>query len=314
MSSIDLSKVLSECQFVLVACGAGFSADSSLPVYSDIAQIEVYKKLDLTYHDLCRPNVMLAEGDLNDKELFLGFWANCFNLYRSTTPHRGYDILKKWNNEINVPLEFKLYQQQFLKVNYNRDVHVDDVAGPMFIYTSNVDAHFHRYFEKNQIYEIHGNVEHWQCQNKNCEYCDVQKINDNHVFDVDPSNMKCCLDNFLSCKCGELMRPNVLMFGDEHYVQDEEQEQRYVAWEAAVEHFIKDNKTYGLVILEMGCGTNVPSVRMECEEVLSDTNDKSLLVRINPCDEVNLPHHAVHVQDTSLNTLERLAKQMLFNK
>ena len=30
---------------------------------------------------------------------------------------------------------------------------------PFFAYTSNVDGHFHRIFQDNEIYEIHGSVE-----------------------------------------------------------------------------------------------------------------------------------------------------------
>ena len=43
----------------------------------------------MTYPDLCTPYWID-----NEPELFYGFWGQCFNDYRRTTPHSGYFILK----------------------------------------------------------------------------------------------------------------------------------------------------------------------------------------------------------------------------
>ena len=69
--------------YVIIAAGAGFSADSGLPVYKDIADVDAYKRMNVTYADLCTPDWLQR-----DSEIFFGFWYS-FSLlywYRSTHP------------------------------------------------------------------------------------------------------------------------------------------------------------------------------------------------------------------------------------
>ena len=92
------------------------------------------------------------------------------------------------------------------------------------------------------------------------------------------------------------MRPNVLMFHDtdDNVLRGINiQRERYQAWEALIEEEVATNNM-NLVILELGCGTKVPAVREESEEVLLDTAKKIkshkgsrgsvCLIRINPKD------------------------------
>jgi hypothetical protein len=80
------------------------------------------------------------------------------------------------------------------------------------------------------------------------------------------------------------------------------------------------------VILEFGCGMNVPAVRIEAEEVLADCLDRiqsracgeqdnktggATLVRVNPKDagiEKNeqLQDHVISIFDTSLNVIQSI--------
>ena len=83
--------MLLDADYVLIAAGAGFSADSGLKVYKDIADIEAYRRLKLTYADLCTPDLLQR-----DPEMFFGFWGSCFNDYMQTDPHGGYHICKEW--------------------------------------------------------------------------------------------------------------------------------------------------------------------------------------------------------------------------
>ena len=55
---------LANADVLLVATGAGWSADSGLAIYRDVANIEAYRKRGLTYHDLCNPNVLADEPEL----------------------------------------------------------------------------------------------------------------------------------------------------------------------------------------------------------------------------------------------------------
>jgi hypothetical protein len=88
---VRAAELLMNADYVLIAAGAGFSADSGLPVYKDIANVDAYKRLGLTYADLCTPDWLQRDPDL-----FFGFWGSCFNDYMDTSPHKGYHICKAW--------------------------------------------------------------------------------------------------------------------------------------------------------------------------------------------------------------------------
>ena len=90
---VRAAELLLSADYVLIAAGAGFSADSGLPVYKDIADVDAYKKMDVTYADLCVPDWLMK-----DPEIFYGFWGSCYNDYLGTTPHKGYEIVKEWIN------------------------------------------------------------------------------------------------------------------------------------------------------------------------------------------------------------------------
>jgi hypothetical protein len=90
---VRAAELLMSADFVLIAAGAGFSADSGLPVYKDIANVDAYKRMQVTYSDLCTPDWLQRDPDI-----FFGFWGSCFNDYLDTHPHKGYDICKAWSD------------------------------------------------------------------------------------------------------------------------------------------------------------------------------------------------------------------------
>ena len=92
----DLAKALHSADILLVVTGAGFSADSGLAVYRDVAQVPAYQRLGVSYQDLCQPHWLQ-----NAPSLFYGFWGQCFNDYRNTKPHPGYNIIAQWRNDKN---------------------------------------------------------------------------------------------------------------------------------------------------------------------------------------------------------------------
>ena len=75
---------------------------------------------------------------------------------------------------------------------------------------------------------------------------------------------------------GELLRPNVLMFGDAecNYSVMSEQDQAYKEWLAALPDGVR------LVVLEIGAGTAIPTIRDMAAFVAEQR--KAILVRINP--------------------------------
>jgi len=159
---------------------------------------------------------MLCDPSLLDQnsELFFGFWGQCFNDYRTTKPHPGYEIIKSWKEIV-----YKKYNPELPK--------------PFFIYSSNVDAHFHTAgFAADEIYEIHGDIEHWQC-GKPCEKTRHVAPKD-LTFKIDKETMLAKDDtkmpesnpesepvsgilwsnNPRCLKCKYYARPHILMFGD----------------------------------------------------------------------------------------------------
>lgn len=177
--------VIRNADVLLLCTGAGFSADSGLAVYEDVARVKAYADLGLTYHDVCRPDWLREHP-----ELFWGFWGQCFNDYRSTAPHEGYEIVDRWASRLRDStigatirertrqLEEAVAGNKAALARLGKDAEasdevgrssqeppfpVEDVAGGFFAFTSNVDAHHYDWFRAGEIRECHGNVELFQC-------------------------------------------------------------------------------------------------------------------------------------------------------
>jgi len=89
----------------------------------------------------------------------------------------------------------------------------------------------------------------------------------------------------LCIHCGKLARPAILMFGDWKWAGTNDQQTGYYSWKRLTENILANNPKKKLVIVEIGCGLNVPTVRHESESWLSKKDiDQSqiTLIRINP--------------------------------
>lgn len=89
--------------------------------------------------------------------------------------------------------------------------------------------------------------------------------------------------------CNGPARPRVLMFNDSHWVSDFEQESRFQQWrEVLVDVGRSLNVSHGrmmrLLILEIGCGGRVPTVRSTCESTALQLKSAAdvTVARINP--------------------------------
>ncbi len=118
-------------------------------------------------------------------------------------PHRGFDILQRWAETL------------------------DSVS---FVFTSNVDGQFQQAgFERDRVIECHGSISHLQCT----EPCS------NEIWSADDLDVEVDMESFRAVSelpacphCGALARPNVLMFGDWHWIpgRTAAQEQRFSDW------------------------------------------------------------------------------------
>jgi len=246
---LSAQKVISEADAILITAGAGIGVDSGLPdfrgnegfwkAYPPIA------KLGISFVEMANPSWFSQ-----NPKLAWAFYGHRLNLYRNTIPHTGFDLLlnlaEKKNN------------------NY-------------FVFTSNVDGQFQKAgFSEDKIEECHGSINHFQC----AEPCG-QKIwdaKDIEVF-VDEDNFQ-AQDPLPACSyCGEVARPNILMFGDWSWIGSRSQRQSdYLnSWCTQV-----DNNNLKLVIIELGAGTAVATVRYTSENIARQY--RATLIRINPRD------------------------------
>lgn len=135
------------------------------------------------------------------------------------------------------------------------------------VFTSNVDGQFQRAgFE--HVAEVHGSIHHLQC----VEPCTDDIWPAEIEVEVDPETMR-AVGGLPSCRnCGGLARPNILMFGDHSWVADRSQValDELTAWRRG---------RRGLVVVELGAGSAVPTVRRQAELASAATG---ALIRINP--------------------------------
>lgn len=226
---------------LLIAAGAGMGVDSGLPDFRGNEGFwkayPPFRKLGLSFVQMANPQWFRT-----DPAQAWGFYGHRRNLYRATTPHRGFAILQLWARRMP--------------------------AGH-FVFTSNVDGHFQRAgFAEEQIVECHGSLEHEQCQRR----CGGQIWPAGAAeIDIDESTFRAREPLPRCATCSGVARPNVLMFGDGGWLEDrsEEQYRRYQTWLWQV-------AGKRLAIVECGAGVAVPTVRWECERL------GGTLVRINP--------------------------------
>ena len=129
-------------------------------------------------------------------------------------------------------------------------------------------------FHEEKIWEVHGSIHYFQCT-QNCT---------NAIWDAKEEKVYVDMKKFqarnlpLCPKCGEVARPNILMFGDWGWNdgRSNAQEQRYRKWIKQIE---RSNQK--LAIIEMGAGTAIPTVRMVGDN-LSKHLPNASLIRINP--------------------------------
>ena len=263
--SCDLEPLLNQAAQALrgadglyIGVGAGMGVDSGLPdfrgkegfwnAYPPVAQ------LGLSFSEMADPSWFDR-----DPEFAWGFYGHRLNLYRATKPHEGFDILRRWG---------------------------EAMPGGAFVFTSNVDGHFQKAgFDVTQVNEHHGSINHLQCV-ENCGQEIWPAMNFQVV--VDESTLRAA-SPLPSCPaCGQLARPNILMFGDCCWdpSRSDKQKIRHDKW-------LRKQEEGKMILIEIGAGMDIPSVRYQCEAVLLDKRGK--LIRINirdsevPVGNISLP-------------------------
>ncbi len=240
MRACDLIR---EADGLVIAAGAGMGVDSGLPDFrGEEGFWRAYPALRVMGIDF--QTIASPRTFEHDPRLAWGFYGHRLNLYRQKKPHAGFDILRALGAELKQGCT---------------------------VFTSNVDGHFQRAgFESSPLQECHGSIHHMQCLNGCCD-----GIWPAVAFEPEVDLNTCRLLNELpQCpNCAGLARPNILMFNDPSWLSSRsaDQRERQRTWLRSVRK---------PVVIELGAGTTVPSVRMFTRYVTTQLGGR--LIRINP--------------------------------
>lgn len=233
------AELIAGADALIITAGAGMGVDSGLPDFRGDSgfwvEYPALGRAGLSFEEIACPQAFVDTPDLA-----WGFYGHRLNLYWTTEPHDGFQMLL--DMAARLPLG-------------------------AFVFTSNVDGQFQKAkFDETRIIECHGSIHHLQCLD-GCE----EHVWSTAGFKPEVDEAEC---RMLSCMptcphCRKLARPNILMFNDWKWLAQRkyEQQMRYRRWRAAVTN---------LVVIEIGAGTAIPSVRIFGEE------QNCPLIRINP--------------------------------
>jgi len=234
---------------LFICAGAGMGVDSGLPdfrgnegfwrAYPPIA------RLGKSFVEMANP----VWFQRNPK-LAWAFYGHRLNLYRKTIPHTGF--------------------RQLLQIS-------EEKPGGYFVFTANVDGQFQKGgYNTNRIEECHGSILHFQCVRPCSDTIwdarDITVIVNEERFEA--------LEPLPRCEnCGNMARPNILMFGDWEWVAARTlgQSQRLATWLETISF-----NDLPLAVVEIGAGEAVPTVRNQAERVVRKYEAR--LIRINPRD------------------------------
>eukprot|EP00037_Helgoeca_nana_P003233 m.38974 g.38974 ORF g.38974 m.38974 type:complete len:529 (-) comp13546_c0_seq3:189-1775(-) len=220
---------------VLILAGAGFSAGSCC---ADGSRLPDYRSTN----SFATAYAPLAERGLNyrtiatpaffsrDPSTAWGFYASRMKMYNEAVPHKGYDILR-------------------------------ELIGPKshFVVTSNVDGFFPKAgFAAECVCEIHGSLGRVQCS-KHEAHGTWRSSKTLRGLTVNPLTFKVgTVPQCQAARCGEIARPNVLLFGDQTFARKptNTQRARYTSW---MEECVANQAS--VLILELGAGSVVTTIR-----------------------------------------------------
>ncbi len=254
------ARYLREAGALIIAAGAGMGVDSGLPDFRGTdgfwRAYPAIARRGLRFEAMAQPR-WFAE----DPALAWAFYGHRMNLYRATVPHAGFGQLLELGTRL---------------------------PHGAFVFTSNVDGHFQKAgFPEDRIIECHGSIHHFQCQapcTKDIWDAAGETVIVNETTFLAEPPLPACRH------CGGLARPNVLMFDDRLWLSQRTDAQA-ARWEPWMRAVAADNAP--LVLVEIGAGTAVPSVRLWTEYVARLNGGR--LIRINtreatvPRGQIGLP-------------------------
>ncbi|MEM7698628.1 MAG: Sir2 family NAD-dependent protein deacetylase [Verrucomicrobiota bacterium] len=266
------SEWIAEADGLLITAGAGMGVDSGLPDFRGNEGFwkayPPYRRLGMGFMEMANP-----EAFATDPEFAWGFYGHRRNLYRRTTPHAGFAILRRL---------------------------AEQAPRGAFVFTSNVDHQFQKAgFAEDQIVEVHGSIEHLQAISRDTG---IWKAEPGEI-EIDKETMRAVGPLPRCPSSGEIARPNILMFGDGHFLPE-----RTEAQEARLRTWLAERSGAKLVVIECGAGVAVPTVRYLSEQITRNGPGRKL-IRINPRD-TELPAGGISLIMGSREALEAISIQL----
>ena len=268
------AQAIQDADAILITAGAGIGVDSGLPDFRGSEGFwkayPVIAKLGLSFSQMANP-----EWFETDPALAWAFYGHRLNLYRRTIPHIGFQLLL--------------------------DAAAQKPKG-CFVFTSNVDGQFQKAgFAPDRIVECHGSIHHLQCT-RNCtdeiwDAADTNVIVDEEIFRATGALPRCK-------NCDQLARPNILMFGDVIW-QSHRSDAQYADFNTWIRSLGKSSAQ--LVIVEIGAGSAIPTVRHTSENVAEMTD--GTLIRINPR-EPEVPRGHLSLPVNAAEGLQKIFQKM----
>ena len=265
------AEIIREAEAFVITAGAGMGVDSGLPDFRGDhgfwKAYPLYARLGLSFIEAANPRHFER-----DPAFGWGFYGHRTNLYRSTEPHEGFNIIRRW---------------------------IARNSADYFVVTSNVDGQFQKAgYNDARILEVHGSIHHLQCLKPCCQ--DIWP--NREQIEINTETMKAL--SIPRCPhCKRVSRPNILMFGDWSWLAERTQVQ-----EAAFEQFMETHADKRIAVIEMGAGTGIPTIRALSER-LGWNYEKASVIRINPREpEIKSPH--VSLACGALEGIREIDRQM----
>jgi NAD-dependent SIR2 family protein deacetylase len=253
--AVRAAEALRAAGALVVTAGAGMGVDSGLPDFrGDRGFWQAYPM----YERLGLSFVEAANPDHfeRDPEFGWGFYGHRLALYRATVPHAGFGLLRRWGEALGLPT---------------------------FVVTSNVDGQFQKAgFDPERVSEVHGSIHHLQCTTP----CSEEIWENREDVPVDLATMRA--RRVPRCpRCRAVARPNILMFGDWGWIPH-----RAHAQDRRLDAFVDALGDRPLVVVELGAGTSIPTIRLASERL--GALPGALVVRVNPREaQIRPPHLSI---------------------
>ena len=290
------ARAIHTCDALLITAGAGIGIDSGLPDFRG------------TTTGLFKGRTPMSYEQMSDSEHFVrspafawGINYSQLEMYRKAQPHAGYEVLHR-----------------FTAMG----------TRPWFVYTSNIDGHFVKAgFSESRVVTCHGSFSYLQCVDRTCsDHAPEVRAGKQDVgwsADCVPTGLGVNQDSLCMADpgvleqpcfrcpcCGGLARPNIWFCSDKGYRPRRALNavsNAYRDWLTAMQH-----QRRRLVVVEVGAGLTIPSVRVEGEDAVEGAGSGSLLIRINPRDCDVPPERAIGLPlggHEGLTRLDRALRQ-----